>query len=109
MGLALSSFIGGNLPLTQCPLKNISVCPSTDTSNGFSVVFYNPLSRSRREVVRIPVEMSNVKVNWKRENSQDDEIVAEKMEEKEKEKIFLEIRFIFSYFFLGLRSSGKID
>jgi hypothetical protein len=41
--------------LSQCTLINETICSSTEQFNSFSIVIYNPLARSRSELVRIPV------------------------------------------------------
>ncbi|KAL4306979.1 alpha-mannosidase At3g26720 isoform X1 [Arachis ipaensis] len=52
--------------LQQCPLLNISYCPSSEAtlSNGKSlvIVVYNPLAWKREEVIRIPVSTTDISV-----------------------------------------------
>ena len=38
-----------------CPYRNISVCPTTESSKPFRVVVYNPLTRPVKYYVRMPV------------------------------------------------------
>ena len=55
----------GQTPLTftYCPLANISVCPPTQQEAfAFALVVYNPIARSRMELVRVPVNSINYEV-----------------------------------------------
>ncbi|KAM4749190.1 lysosomal alpha-mannosidase [Rhinophrynus dorsalis] len=52
---ALSSLAGTKENFVFCNLLNISACPLTETSNTFYIYVYNPLGRSVRWNVRLPV------------------------------------------------------
>lgn len=43
----------------ECLLLNESICAISQTSPAFAVVLYNPLARSRHEIVRVPVSGPN--------------------------------------------------
>ncbi|MCO5552789.1 hypothetical protein L7F22_006306 [Adiantum nelumboides] len=55
---AIKEIGGSNISLQQCPLSNISYCPSTEanlTGKSLAVVAYNPLGWERKEIIRITV------------------------------------------------------
>ncbi|XP_030052794.1 lysosomal alpha-mannosidase [Microcaecilia unicolor] len=52
---ALASLMGRKEHFVFCNLLNISVCPLTATSSRFLVILYNPLVRSVRWNVRVPI------------------------------------------------------
>ena len=59
VNVALATLVGGagELSFSSCPLLNVSLC-STQESLPRVVLLYNPLARSRRELVHIPLNVS---------------------------------------------------
>ncbi|PWA40843.1 alpha-mannosidase [Artemisia annua] len=58
--------------LSQCPLLNISYCPSTEkipSGKSLVIVAYNPLGWNRRDYIRIPVKDANVIVQDSKGNT----------------------------------------
>ena len=47
---------------SSCPLANVSVCPTTQSSSSTTVLLYNPLGRSRVERVALPVSSQQFRV-----------------------------------------------
>ena len=45
----------GEIGQYNCPLLNISQCDATENQNTFRVSVYNPLSRIRSSVIRLPI------------------------------------------------------
>ncbi|XP_026462046.1 lysosomal alpha-mannosidase-like isoform X2 [Ctenocephalides felis] len=45
-----------NMELQTCPGLNISQCSYTESEDNFVVTLYNPLARSRKQFVRLPVQ-----------------------------------------------------
>ena len=56
---ALAMMVGGadELSFSSCPLLNVSIC-STQQSLPRLLLLYNPLARTRRELVRVPLNVS---------------------------------------------------
>ena len=50
------------LPLTICPLLNISLCPPTQSSSLQAVLLYNSQSRNVTTTVRLPSNSSSVRL-----------------------------------------------
>ena len=48
-----------DLSLTSCPRLNVSECVVSEVSDKFLVLVYNPLSRTVRHYVRVPVSQSS--------------------------------------------------
>lgn len=63
------------LPLTTCPLANISQCAVTENSDNFVVTVYNPLSRSVDKLVNLPVRGNAYSIVDKEGNSYDYELL----------------------------------
>eukprot|EP01127_Copromyxa_protea_P013827 TRINITY_DN3754_c0_g1_i1.p1 TRINITY_DN3754_c0_g1~~TRINITY_DN3754_c0_g1_i1.p1 ORF type:complete len:973 (-),score=199.97 TRINITY_DN3754_c0_g1_i1:23-2626(-) len=60
---AFSTFVGGDKPsFTQCASLNETFCELTQNSNYFAVVAYNPLGRTRTELIKLPIAHPNYEV-----------------------------------------------
>ncbi|XP_066386944.1 alpha-mannosidase-like isoform X1 [Miscanthus floridulus] len=73
VNIALTCLLSSNgtcvpsvLKFSQCPLLNISYCPSTEetvsVTQNLVVVVYNPLGRERSDFIRVPVNDENLVV-----------------------------------------------
>ena len=54
---------GGAVPtFSSCPLANVSICPTSQSSSPFTVLLYNPLAHPRQERVSLPVTTTQLQV-----------------------------------------------
>ncbi|XP_058862975.1 lysosomal alpha-mannosidase [Acipenser ruthenus] len=72
---AMSALTGSQGPVVFCENLNISVCPTSESSQKFSVTLYNPLARRVSWPVRLPVNGSQFSVTDSSGQPVDSEVV----------------------------------